>query len=139
MKEDEASSLFLARISKFESDTDEHGCPTHAQVVPVTADTVVTRPFAILWICRGNLGRLEVGTLVVCGRFADGSGIVLCRADGEHTNVFPKDLRVEGDVQIDGKAHVDETVTADEDVIGGDVSLVEHTHMGVHGETTRPL
>lgn len=138
MKENESSSLFLARISKFEEETDEHGCYTHAQVVPVTADTVVTRPFAILWICRGELGQLAVDSLVVCGRFADGSGIIFCRADGAHTNIFPKDLRVEGDVQIDGDVHVDKTLTADADVVGGGKSLKGHTHTGVHGGTSSP-
>ena len=126
MKENESEPLFLAKISKFEDEKDEHGCYTKAQVIPVTSDEIVTRPFSILWICRGNLGKLEVDSLVVCGRFADGSGIIICRADGEHTNIFPKDLVVEGDMEVQGDA-----------TISG-ISFKGHTHTGVHGETSTP-
>jgi phage baseplate assembly protein gpV len=44
-------------------------------------------------------------------------------------------LRIsDGSVEITGA-----TLTVSGDVIGGGKSLDNHTHMGVHGETTPPL
>ncbi len=126
MKDNETQPIFLAKISSFEGATDAHGCFTQARVVPITSPDVVTAPYNILWIARGKLGDLKIDSLVVCARFENGSGIIICRADGEHTNVFPDGMTVDG------------TLTAATDVIAADKSLTGHTHAGVHGETSPP-
>ena len=136
MNDNEAQPIFLARISSFEADEDEHGCPRFARVIPVMTPDVVTRPFPIAWTCRGNLGDLAIDSEVVCARFPDGTGLIMFRADGDHTNIFPRDMRVEGDVQIDGDVHVDKQLTADTDVVGGGKSLKGHTHTDSRGGGT---
>ena len=138
MKENETPSTFKARISAFESDKDEFDNLTRAQVVPVTSTDIVTQPFAIHWSCRGKLANLAVNDVVICSRFPDGTGIIWCREDGGHTNVFPKNLVVDGDAEIKGDTHVTKTLTADTDVIGGGKSLANHTHTGAHGGTSAP-
>lgn len=144
MKDNESQPIFKAKISAFGDKVDEHGCPLEARVVPVTTPNVVTRLFPILWICRGHLGDLKVDDLVVCARYEDGDGIIICRADGEHTNHFPKDLVIEGDATIEGNLHVNKDVTVDGredvtgDVKGAGISLSTHTHPGVHGQTGGP-
>lgn len=130
MRENEASPLFLARINNFESDVDEHGHLTMAQVIPATEPDIVTRPFPIHWSCRGPLGGLNAGDLVVCARFADGSGIILSRADGGCTYVFP-------DVTAKS-AHVG-TLAADVDVTAGGKSLAHHKHNAAGGVTSEPI
>lgn len=139
MQENDSSPLFLGKINNFEGPMDEHDCYTRAQVIPDTTPDVVTRPFSISWVCRGNLAKLKVGDQVVCGRFADGDGIIFFPADGSHTNIFPKDLVVEGDVTIkEGNLKVEGKVQADDDVSAGSISLQGHTHTGVHGGTSGP-
>lgn len=138
MRENDAQSMFKARISSFEPDTDQFGDLTRASVIPVTSPDIVTRPFAIFWAARGRQCDLRVDDVVICSRFPDGSGIIWCREDGGYNNTFARDLTVKGDVQIDGDTHVDKTLTADTDVIGGGKSLAHHTHTGVHGGTSQP-
>ena len=106
--------VFLAKISAFEPDTDEYGCSTKARVIPLTAEQAPTRPFAINGTVRGKLGNLKVDSVVVCLRFENGDGIILANMDGSMTHDFDMDVTAEG------------------------VSLVGHTHTGVHGGTSAP-
>ncbi|VVT07335.1 phage baseplate assembly protein V [Erythrobacter sp. EC-HK427] len=46
---------------------------------------------------------------------------------------------ISGDVAIDGAATVTETVTADDDVLGGGVSLKNHVHSGVQSGQAKTL
>lgn len=93
---------------------------TTARILPTVADGVVTRPYALHWSMRGGMSALAVGDEVVCARFADGTGIVLCRADGEWASFVPSTLTVKGDVVASG------------------VSATRHTHTAPQGETGGP-
>lgn len=111
--------VFKARISTLEG-ADANGNPDKARVLPLVGDGVVTRPYAILWSVRGTMGELAVGDVVVCARFEDGTGVVLCRADGEWGGVIPG------------------TVEVETDVVAADVSLATHIHTAPDGETSTP-
>jgi len=52
------------------------------------------------------------------------------------TTTIQGDLIINGDVVINGDLHVTGTITADIDVIGGGISLKNHTHAGDSGGTT---
>lgn len=128
MQDNNAQPIFRGKISSFESDTDEHGCLTKARVIPDTTPDVVTRPFYINWTIRGKTGDLQVNTPVVCARFEDGEGLILARADGEHTSKFPGDVTIyDGDLKVESG-----------DVQADGISLKEHIHQGVHGPTSPP-
>ena len=71
----EIRPVFKARVSSIEGHS--------ARVIPLVGGDVVTRPLPLLWTMRDGMCPLAVGDLVVCARFEDGDGIVLCRADGE--------------------------------------------------------
>lgn len=102
----EIPPIFKAKVSTLDGST--------ASVLPLVADGVVTRPFPIHFSMRGGMCPLTVGDEVVCAKFADGTGIVLCRADGEWSASVPTDVTI------------------------GGVSFKGHTHTGVHGETGTP-
>ena len=121
----EVRPFFKAKISTLEG-SDRNGDPDRARVLPLVADGVVTRPLALHWSVRGGMAPLAVGDVVVCARFEDGTGIVLCRADGEWAGFVPGDVEVE------------KTLTADVDVVGGGISLKGHTHAAPDGETSGP-
>lgn len=111
--------VFKARISTLEG-SDRNGDPDKARVLPLVGDGVVTRPYALLWSVRGGMAELAVGDVVVCARFEDGTGIVLCRSDGEWGGIVPGDVEVEGDATIKG------------------VPFSSHTHSAPDGETSGP-
>lgn len=114
----EIRPIFKARVSSIEGDA--------ARVVPLVGGDVVTRPLPLHWTMRHGMCDVAPGDLVVCARFEDGDGIVLCRADGAWNARFGEDLAVDGTVTSTG------TMTA------AGVSATAHTHTGVHGETSGP-
>lgn len=120
----EVQPIFKARVSSMDATT--------ARVIPLVGGDIVTRPLVRVWWMRDGMCPLAVGDEVVCARFEDGTGIVLCRADGEWGFHIPWSYRVTGDVDVS------QTVNAKVDVIGGGISLRSHTHTGVHGETSGP-
>lgn len=115
----EVKPIFKAKVSTLEG-SDRNGDPKEARVLPLVADGVVTRPFAIHWSLRGGMAPLAIGDVVVCARFEDGTGIVLCRADGEWAGYVPGSVEVEGEMTAKG------------------IPYSTHTHTGVHGETSGP-
>lgn len=123
--------VFKARISTLEG-SDRNGDPDRARVLPLVGDGVVTRPYAILWSVRGGMAPLAVGDVVVCARFEDGTGIVLCRADGEWSGFVP------GPVEVEGQLTGDVGATFSQDVTAGGISLRSHTHSCPDGGTSGP-
>ena len=71
------------KISTIEGPYDSAGNPTLARVIPDNNDGLVTRPLIINHLLRGASGNLKKGTSVVFAVFADNTGVILCRADGE--------------------------------------------------------
>lgn len=122
-------------ISSVEGKTDRNGDKTTARVLPSTADGMVTRPLVIPWWLRGKMGNLAPDVEVAYAMFEDGTGIILARMDGEWDGTVPGDVTViKGSVAV---TEGDVTVPAG-DVKTGSVSLNNHTHTGVHGETSGP-
>ena len=124
------------KISTIEGEDDRNGDKTAARVLPDTADEVVTRPLVIPWYLRGKMGDLKQGDGVVFVQFEDGEGILIARTDGEWPGVILGDISLEkGGLDI---------VDKDLNVITGDakagnISLKQHIHAGVHGNTSPPL
>ena len=114
----EIRPIFKARVSSIEGDA--------ARVVPLVGGDVVTRPLPMHWTMLHGMCDVAPGDLVVCARFEDGDGIVLCRADGAWNAHFGEDITVDG------------TVAASGDMKAAGISASTHTHMGVHGQTSGP-
>lgn len=98
-----------------------------ARVVPSDAKAKPTAKIMIPWYLRGDTGKLQKGTVVVYVEFDDSTGLLLGRADGDWGAYLPK-LTVG-------------TITAavsDGDVTAAGISLRNHTHTGVDGETSKP-
>lgn len=110
--------IFKARISSIEGKS--------ARVIPLVGGDVVTRPLPLHWTMRNGMAQVAPGDLVVCARFEDGDGIVLCRADGEWLAHFGEPLTVDG------------TIAATGDVTASGISATGHTHTAPHGETSGP-
>ena len=127
----EIRPVFKAKVSTLEGG-DRNGDPDKARVLPLVADGVVTRPFAVHWSLRGGMAPLAVGDVVVCARFEDGDGIVLCRADGEWSGFVPGPVTVEG--QLSGQSGG----TFAEDVTAAGISVSTHTHACPDGGTSGP-
>lgn len=118
--------VFKARVSSIE------GGGSKARVIPLVGGDVVTRPLALHWSMRGGMTKVLPGDLVVCARFEDGDGIVLCRADGDWAMIVPDPVTFEEGVTGMKGAEFREDVSAN------GVSVSSHTHTGVHGETGWP-
>lgn len=54
-----------------------------ARVVPVDSGSLTTARITIPWHLRGSGGNLKKGTIVVYAEFADSTGLLIGRADGE--------------------------------------------------------
>lgn len=92
-----------------------------ARVVPVDAAGRPTAKITIPWHLRGDTGNLKKGTEVVYVEFADSTGLLLGRADGEWGAYLPN-LKAG-------------------DITAGGVSLKNHKHGGVEpgdGTTSKP-
>lgn len=127
----EIRPVFKAKVSTLEGG-DRNGDPDKARVLPLVADGVVTRPFSVHWSLRGGMAPLAVGDVVVCARFEDGDGIVLCRADGEWSGFVPGPVTVEG--QLVGQSGG----TFSDDVTASGISVSTHTHTCPDGGTSGP-
>lgn len=121
---------YLARVSEVSEDR------STARVIPLTADGLVTRHFPIHWTLRYGEG-LQIGETVVCLQFADDSGLVLCRPNGEWTHVIGGSVEVTDDLYVDGNASavnvtasgsVSASSVSAGSVTAGGVSLSSHTH-----------
>lgn len=124
--------IFKAKISSIDMSKYE------ARVLPLAADGVVTLPFRLYWPMRDGMSPLNVGDEVVCVRFEDGDGMVLCRVDGECNRLIPWDWEFQGNVTNDANVSTAGNETVSGDVTAGGISLRSHTHTGVHGETSGP-
>lgn len=99
-----------------------------ARVVPSDAGVRPTAKIVIPWHLRGGTGNLKKGTEVVFVEFADSTGLLLGRADGEWGAYLPS--LTAGSVS-----------TPEGDVTARGVSLSGHTHGGVEngsGNTSGP-
>lgn len=140
---DGVKPIFKARISTLEG-SDRNGDPCEARVLPLVGEGVVTRPYPLIWSVRGGMVPLAVGDEVVCARFEDGTGIVLCRADGEWGGFIPGSVEVESRLKVGGEEEVGGQVTCQaggtfsSDVTAAGVSVASHTHTCPDGETSGP-
>ena len=140
----EIRPVFKARISSIEGPADRNGDPSRARVIPLVGGDIVTRPLVLHWSVRGGMCPLAVGDIVWCARAEDGDGIVLCREDGEWAGFVPGPVEVERHLKADETFEVVQQATGhagadfSADVTAGGVSLMGHTHTGVHGETSGP-
>lgn len=89
-----------------------------ARVVPSDAGAKPTAKIVIPWHLRGATGNLQKGTEVVFVEFADSTGLLLGRADGEWGAYLPS-LTAES------------VSTPQGEVTARGVSLSGHTHGGV--------
>ena len=96
------------KISSFEADVDRNGDLIKARVLPITAQTMPTRPLIISWHLRGAMGNLKVGDEVWFALTNDLTGIILERADGEWSGIIPGDVTVTGNQTTEGN-----TITSD--------------------------
>lgn len=83
-----------------------------ARVVPSVASARPTAKIVIPWHLRGDTGKLQKGTEVIYVEFADATGLLLGRADGEWGAYIPN--------------------LATDDVKAGNISLKGHKHGGVY-------
>ena len=82
------------KISSFGA-TDENGLFKEAKVLPNTESGMPTRFLTIPWYLRGSMGNLEINTEVVFETFADLTGYIVGRFDGEWNGVIPYELTTE--------------------------------------------
>ena len=68
-------------ISTIETTRDKNGDPNYARVISDTADRTISKPLVIPSALRK--GALKKGTEVIYVEFADHSGAILMRADGD--------------------------------------------------------
>ena len=140
----EIRPIFKAKVSSIEGPADRNGDPSRARVIPLVGGDIVTRPLALHWSLRGGMAALAPGDLVVCARFEDGDGIVLCRADGEWAGFVPGPVEVEGAVTLDSTATVAGQLTGQSggtfasDVTASGISVAHHTHTCPDGTTSGP-
>lgn len=129
-------------ISSMEGSPDRNSDKTTARVLPCTADGVVTRPLTIPWWLRGKMGDLKPGDEVVYAMFEDGTGILLARMDGNWDGTIQGDVTIDkGDLVLtDGDITLQAgSISAPAgDMTATDISLKNHTHTGVSGETSGP-
>lgn len=82
------------KISSF-GKTDANGLYREAKVLPSTKSSMPTRFLTIPWYLRGKMGNLDINTEVVFETFADLTGYIVGRFDGEWTGVIPYELMTE--------------------------------------------
>ena len=121
-------------ISSFEPEKDRNGDYIKARVLPMTAQTMPTRPLVISWHLRGVMGNLQIGDVVWFALSNDLTGIILERADGEWTGIIP------GDVTVTGNQTTQGTTTTSDVTTESVASLNGHVHgNGNNGaDTTAP-
>jgi len=82
------------KISSFGA-TDANGLYKEAKVLPDTESGMPTRFLTIPWYLRGTMGNLEINTEVVFETFADLTGYIVGRFDGEWNGIIPYELTTE--------------------------------------------
>ena len=82
------------KISSFGA-TDANGLYREAKVLPNTESKMPTRFLTIPWYLRGKMGNLQINTEVVFETFADLTGYIVGRFDGEWTGDIPYELNTE--------------------------------------------
>ena len=127
-------------ISSFEeSPKDRNDDYIFARVLPLTSDSMPTRPLVISWHLRGKMGNLKVGDIVWFALADDLSGIILERADGEWSGIIPGDVEITGNELVDGDSTTTGKVTADDVTTSAVASQKSHVHgNGNQGADTTP-
>ena len=87
------------RISSF-GETDANGLYKEAKVLSVTESGMPTRFLTIPWYLRGSMGNLEINTEVVFETFADLTGYIVGRFDGEWNGIIPYELITEKGITV---------------------------------------
>lgn len=82
------------KISSFGA-TDANELYKEAKVLPDTESGMPTRFLTIPWYLRGTMGNLEINTEVVFETFADLTGYIVGRFDGEWNGIIPYELTTE--------------------------------------------
>lgn len=82
------------KISSF-GKTDANGLYREAKVLPNTESKMPTRFLTIPWYLRGSMGNLQINTEVVFVTFADLTGYIVGRFDGEWTGDIPYEMNTE--------------------------------------------
>lgn len=97
----------------------------YARVVPLDEDAKPTTKIMIPWHLRGRTGELKKGTEVIYVEFADSTGLLLGRVDGEWGEYLPY---LESELVETPKG----------DVKAKGISLNSHTHSCPDGGTSGP-
>lgn len=82
------------KISSFGA-VDANGLYKEAKVLPNTESGMPTRFLTIPWYLRGTMGNLAINTEVVFETFADLTGFIVGRFDGEWNGTIPYELMTE--------------------------------------------
>ena len=120
------------RISSFGA-TDENGLFKEAKVLPSTESGMPTRFLTIPWYLRGPMGNLAVNTEVVFETFADLTGYIVGRFDGEWNGIIPYELITEKGLTVANNVICNDLTTSTV------VSQNAHVHTsGKEGTDTTP-
>ena len=121
------------KISSFGA-KDKNGLYKEAKVLPNTESQMPTRFLTIPWYLRGSMGNLEVNTEVVFVTFADLTGYIVGRFDGEWNGIIPYELTTEKGLTVKNN------VTCADVTTSGVASVNGHVHgNGNNGaDTTAP-
>lgn len=68
----------------------------------------------------------------------DRDGTAYLRHDGGIVTIKGGTIIIDGDLSVTGSVSVTGNITANGDIVAGGISLKNHTHTGVHGETSGP-
>lgn len=113
---------------------DKNGLYKEAKVLPDTEAGMPTRFLTIPWYLRGKMGNLEINTEVVFETFADLTGFIFARFDGEWSGNIPYELTTEKGLTVANN------VTCADVATSAVASLNSHVHgNGNNGaDTTAP-
>lgn len=138
------SEIGCGTISAFGKEKDANDNPTTCTIAPLLQKDVITPEFSIQFWLRGNFGKLEVGTEVLYIQFADGSGTVIARKDGNWEGIIPdelttekgltvtKDVTINGNLTVIGETSIDGTTT-----LNGENKLIGNTKIDGSLEITK--
>lgn len=86
-----------------------------------------TKEKSLTIVAGGCTFKMEGGTITITGNLTVAGNLTV-----------KGDENVTGNLSVDGSSTVGGTVTTGGDVLAGGVSAQNHTHTGVHGETSGP-
>lgn len=99
------------KISSFGA-KDTNGLFKEAKVLSATESGMPTRFLTIPWYLRGSMGNLEINTEVVFETFADLTGYIVGRFDGEWNGVIPYELVTEKGLTVANNVSCNDLATS---------------------------